>query len=297
MAPPAPNWVDEAFLWTISTLALLSIMATVPPPGAWPSVDFSLPSGFAPASAPRAKPLVSFSDPVPGYPVVSPFGLRQLPWEEHGRLHQGVDIAAPAGSPVLAVADGVVEREGVDAGYGRFIEVRHAAGLSTLYGHLQAFDPAAQEGAPVRQGQPIGRIGSTGSSTGAHLHLELHDQDGRPLDPQRFLGRAFASAADLPLKAAARFPRGVRVAFVSFIPPSKRELMEQRAEQAAAEDDAAIETAPPAPIEPSPTPVVPTPVSIQRPMALAAAAVAVPAPIQAGEPAPRVHMRIESPSN
>src|SRR5262245_3130659 len=71
-------------------------------------------------------------------------------------------------------------------------------------------------------------MGNTGSSTGAHLHFEVSDRKGHPLNPEMFVGQTFASAEALPLKAASRFPRRVRVAYVSFIPKAKRELMEER---------------------------------------------------------------------
>ncbi|RAK59043.1 M23 family peptidase [Phenylobacterium hankyongense] len=187
----------------------------------------------APApQAPVAPPpvLIAFQSPLPGYEVDSPFGLRQLPWEEHGRLHAGVDIAAPTGQPILAAADGVVVRTGQDPGYGRFVELKHAEGLTTLYGHLAAFDPLVAPGAALKAGSAVGRTGSTGTSTGAHLHFEIHDAKDRPLNPELFLGRSFATAEDLPLKAALRAPRRVRVAYVSNIPKSKRALMAAREE-------------------------------------------------------------------
>lgn len=174
------------------------------------------------------QPAFSFGAPVEGYPVISPFGLRKLPWEEAGRLHQGVDIAAPSGLPVTAVEDGVVIEAGRDGGYGRYVAVRHDDGLTSFYAHLGTIEAVA--GAAVRKGQPIGRIGSTGSSTGAHLHFEMRDEKGRPLNPVMFLGRDFAAAEDLPMREARRFPRYVRTAYVSFIPQAKRELMEAREE-------------------------------------------------------------------
>lgn len=184
----------------------------------------------APRPATPAEPpaLIAFQTPTPGYPVISPFGLRQLPWEEGGRLHAGVDIAAPAGQPVLVAADGVVVRAGVGGGYGRFVEVKHAAGLSTIYAHMGRLLPEITAGVAVKAGTPVGEIGSSGTSTGAHLHFEIRDQKDRPLNPELFLGRRFAEAADLPLRAAQRFPRAVRVAYVSNIPKAKREEMEAR---------------------------------------------------------------------
>jgi len=191
-----------------------------------------------PAVASGPAPLIAFQDPEPGYAVVSPFGLRQLPWEASGRLHAGIDIAAPAGLPVLAAADGTVTRMEVDAGYGRFVEVKHAAGLSTVYAHLGRFQPQIAVGMTVKAGASLGELGSTGSSTGAHLHFEVRDEQGRPLNPALFIGRSFAEAGDLPLRAAARIPRGVRVAYVSKIPKSKRDEMQAKLDEAAASDAA-----------------------------------------------------------
>ncbi len=161
-------------------------------------------------------PKFFFVSPLAGYAVNSPFGLRKMPWEEGGRLHQGVDIAAPAGSAVRATMGGVVLRAGVDGGYGRFIEVRHAGGLTSLYAHLGRVAPL-KAGTVVAPGQVVGYVGSSGRSTGSHLHFEIR-HDGKPLNPVVFLGRTFKTEADLPLKLAAQFPRRVRVAQVSSWP-------------------------------------------------------------------------------
>lgn len=282
------HWIDQAFLWTASSLTVLTIVAAIPAPGVWPDVG-DIRAAQAPAvrtapppvhALPQAPPpFIAFDAPVPDYPVISPFGLRQLPWEERGRLHAGVDIAAPSGTPVLAAADGVVARLGVDAGYGRFLEVRHKGGLISRYGHLSRFEPSAQPGSEVHRGQEIARIGSTGSSTGSHLHFEIRDGRDRALNPALFLGHAFPTQAQLPLKAAARWPRGVRVAYVSFIPAAKRELMAARDEEAAA--TAAAEAALKTPASPE-APAASTPVAI-RPIILGRAA------------AGRVHARIDIP--
>jgi hypothetical protein len=231
--PGLPGWIDQIFLWSATFLTVLVIATALTSASRWPGDRFRArtlqpaPHMAAPGRTPG--PAIGFSDPVPGYPVVSPFGLRQLPWEEAGRLHKGVDIAAPMGAPVLAAADGTVTRTGVDAGYGRFVEVAHAGGITSLYGHLSAF--RTRPGAAVKRGQAIGLIGSTGSSTGAHLHFEIHDPEGRALNPEMFLGRSFMRLADLPLRAAARLPRrAVRIAFVYFIPRAKAALMQAREE-------------------------------------------------------------------
>jgi hypothetical protein len=174
--------------------------------------------------------LIAFQDPVPGREIVSPFGLRQLPWEEGGRLHAGVDIAAPLGLPVLLAADGVVTRAGQSSTYGRFVEVKHAEGLTSLYAHMGAVTSGIAAGTALKAGAAVGRIGSSGTSTGPHLHFEIRDARDRPLNPSLFLGRRFAEADDLPLRAAQRVSRHVRVAYVSHIPASKRALMQARLE-------------------------------------------------------------------
>jgi len=172
------------------------------------------------------EPLLVMGEPVPGHGVNSPFGLRRMPWENHGRLHEGVDIAAPVGKPVLAAAEGFVMRSGNSSSYGRYVELVHAEGLTTLYAHLGRIDPKAMKaGAKIAAGQTIGKIGSSGTSTGPHVHFEIRKKD-KPLNPVAFMGREFASAEELPIKSAARYSKRVRVAEVSFIPETKRALME-----------------------------------------------------------------------
>lgn len=164
------------------------------------------------------RPEYSFASPLPGQEINSPFGLRKLPWEEGGRLHQGVDIAAPTGTPVRAMTLGLVVRSGVDGGYGRFVEVRHKGGLSSIYAHLGRTADGLARGSLLHPGDIVGYVGSTGRSTGAHLHFEIR-RDGRPLNPAAFIDRQFATHADLPLRSAARVPRKVRIAQVSDWPP------------------------------------------------------------------------------
>lgn len=174
---------------------------------------------------PPPPPVFECGVPVPGQTIDSPFGLRRLPWERHGRLHEGVDIAAPVGRPVLAVADGIVTKAGESPSYGRYVEVEHGSGLTTFYAHLGRIDRQARAGAFVERGHPVGRIGSSGTSTGPHVHFEIR-QDGKPLNPASFLGREFQTVGDLPLKAASYVSPHVRVAQVSSIPETKLALME-----------------------------------------------------------------------
>ena len=100
------------------------------------------------------------------------------------RAHQGVDYAAPAGTPVRAAGDGRVRFRGVKGGYGYLLELDHGGGIVTVYGHLSRFAPLARPGARVRQGQTIAYVGRSGLATGPHLHYEFR-LNGRYLDPQR----------------------------------------------------------------------------------------------------------------
>ncbi|MFQ3622677.1 MAG: peptidoglycan DD-metalloendopeptidase family protein [Acetobacteraceae bacterium] len=104
--------------------------------------------------------------------ISSGFGMRQHPILGYSRMHRGVDFAAPLGTPVYAAGDGTVEFAGWRGDHGRTVILRHAGGVRTLYAHLSA--ASVREGARVRQGQVIGRVGSTGLSTGPHLHYEVH---------------------------------------------------------------------------------------------------------------------------
>jgi len=167
-----------------------------------------------PIAAPAAAPSFDFQAPTPGYPINSPFGLRRLPWEPRGRMHEGVDIAAPKGLPVGATLAGVVVKAGLSSTYGRFVEVRHADGLTSLYGHLGSIGRGVRPGVALAAGQAVGLVGNTGRSTGEHLHFEIRSE-GKPLNPALFIGQSFASVDDLPLSDAARFSRRVRLAVVS----------------------------------------------------------------------------------
>jgi murein DD-endopeptidase MepM/ murein hydrolase activator NlpD len=114
----------------------------------------------------------------------SGFGLRRHPILGYVKMHTGVDWAAPSGTPIYAAGNGVVEKEGWESGYGKFILVRHHNGYETAYGHMSAYARGVHEGEHVRQGQVIGFVGSTGLSTGSHLHFEIRI-NGRFVDPMR----------------------------------------------------------------------------------------------------------------
>jgi len=114
----------------------------------------------------------------------SGFGLRRHPILGYTKMHTGVDWAAPSGTAIYASGNGVVEKAGLESGYGKYIRIRHNNGYETAYGHMTAFARGIEEGTRVRQGQVIGFVGSTGLSTGSHLHYEIL-VNGRFVDPMR----------------------------------------------------------------------------------------------------------------
>lgn len=123
-------------------------------------------------------------NPVPNGIFRSPFGMRRHPILGFLRMHTGVDWAAPRGTPIIAAGNGVVERAGWTNGYGNQTILRHANGYQTSYSHQNAIASGATPGARVRQGQVIGYVGSTGLSTGPHLHYEVI-VNGTKVDPMR----------------------------------------------------------------------------------------------------------------
>src|SRR5438477_1035460 len=116
--------------------------------------------------------------------ISSRFGGRFHPILKRWRTHEGTDYAAGYGTPVRATADGIVTEAGRNGGYGNLIEIRHANGIRTRYGHLSKFAKGLHVGQRVSQEQTIGYVGSTGLSTGPHLHYEFL-VNGRPTNPQR----------------------------------------------------------------------------------------------------------------
>jgi murein DD-endopeptidase MepM/ murein hydrolase activator NlpD len=213
--PPYSRVAFVALVGVIATVCALNASTALrafagePEPAPAPIIE---PAVIEPPPPPP--PAFVFDTPLPGQVVNSPFGLRQLPWEENGRLHEGVDIAAPAGSPIKAATDGVVVRSGTSGSYGRYVELAHKDGFRTMYAHLGAAARGVKPGMYAKRGQTIAYVGSSGRSTGAHLHFELR-RKGKPLNPSFFLGQTFAEADDLPLKAAGRVSRKVRMATVS----------------------------------------------------------------------------------
>jgi murein DD-endopeptidase MepM/ murein hydrolase activator NlpD len=114
----------------------------------------------------------------------SGFGARRHPILGYVKMHTGVDWATPYGTPIFASGNGVVETAGWEGGYGKYVKLKHNNGYETAYGHMSAFAKGLEPGKRVRQGQVIGFVGSTGASTGAHVHYEIL-VNGRFVDPMR----------------------------------------------------------------------------------------------------------------
>jgi murein DD-endopeptidase MepM/ murein hydrolase activator NlpD len=127
---------------------------------------------------PSMKPIVS----APA--INSGFGVRSDPFNRRAAMHAGVDMPGPIGTQIFATADGIVGRAGRVGGYGNLIELDHGRGVQTRYGHLSAI--LVQPGTRIKRGQLIGLMGSTGRSTGSHLHYEVRI-DGRAINPIPFL--------------------------------------------------------------------------------------------------------------
>jgi murein DD-endopeptidase MepM/ murein hydrolase activator NlpD len=114
----------------------------------------------------------------------SGFGFRRHPILGYSKMHTGVDWSAPYGTPIFASGNGTVDKVGWEGGYGKYVRVKHNNGYETAYGHMSAFARGIEPGKRVRQGQVIGFVGSTGLSTGAHVHYEIV-VNGRFVDPMR----------------------------------------------------------------------------------------------------------------
>ena len=137
--------------------------------------------------------------PVEGVSLTSGFGMRDHPILRRRARHNGVDLAAPRGTPVYATADGLVEMAQYYSSYGNYVQIEHGGAIETRYAHLSSYTVSA--GQNVRAGDLIGYIGSTGRSTGPHLHYEVR-VEGSPVNPIPYM------VADLHTDGDARAARG-----------------------------------------------------------------------------------------
>ncbi|MCW5752944.1 MAG: M23 family metallopeptidase, partial [Alphaproteobacteria bacterium] len=111
--------------------------------------------------------------PIDGARLTSGFGMRRHPILGYTAQHKGVDFAAAVGTPIMAAGDGTVEMAGWNGAYGKYVRIRHNSNYSTAYAHLSRFASDLRQGQRIRQGQTIGYVGTTGRSTGPHLHYEV----------------------------------------------------------------------------------------------------------------------------
>jgi murein DD-endopeptidase MepM/ murein hydrolase activator NlpD len=139
--------------------------------------------------------------PMDASKISSRFGMREHPILGYSALHAGVDFAAPPGTPILAAGAGKVAMAGPNAGYGLYVKLQHTSDVATAYGHMSRLGPGIKPGVAVRQGQVIGFVGSTGLSTGPHLHYEFL-RGGKQVNP---LAQKFAMRATVGGKDASRF--------------------------------------------------------------------------------------------
>jgi murein DD-endopeptidase MepM/ murein hydrolase activator NlpD len=116
--------------------------------------------------------------------MTSKFGYRLSPFTGRPMMHQGLDLAAPPGSPIVAPADGIVSFAGYDAGYGKLVSIDHGYGVVTRFGHTSQI--YVEVGQKVKMGDVIAAVGSTGRSTGPHVHYEVR-VNGVPVDPRNYL--------------------------------------------------------------------------------------------------------------
>jgi murein DD-endopeptidase MepM/ murein hydrolase activator NlpD len=139
---------------------------------------------FAAPALPAPNVAIPSRVPVDGYRLSSSFGMRNHPVTGGRRAHQGLDLAVKTGTPIRAAADGVVEKANWFGAYGLYVALDHGGSMETRYGHMSRLNVAP--GQRVRQGEIIGYVGSTGRSTGPHLHYEVRIA-GRAVDPTPYM--------------------------------------------------------------------------------------------------------------
>jgi len=122
--------------------------------------------------------------PINGARLSSAFGMRKHPIDGYNKMHKGTDFAAPMGTPIMASGDGIITRARWCGGGGNCIKIKHNSTYQTIYAHMQSFGPRIKEGLRVKQGRIIGYVGSTGNSTGPHLHYEVIE-NGKKINSQK----------------------------------------------------------------------------------------------------------------
>ncbi len=184
LAPPGYQALQDAHNGSVAPVngigsgVIVGAMGQRPEVAAVRSAQAALPDGSGPVD--------NLASPLPGTDriAVSGFGMRTHPVHGDVRMHQGVDLDAPEGSPIAAISDGIVTFAGERGSYGNLVIVDHGGGFETRYAHQQFL--SVQTGDLVTAGDILGAVGSTGTSTGPHLHLEVR-KDGIAVDPEPWL--------------------------------------------------------------------------------------------------------------
>ncbi len=158
----------------------------------WRSMDGNDGSSVGSMPAPVADISIPSRMPLDGAALTSDYGMRTHPVLGGRRRHNGVDLAAPTGTPIYATADGIVSRADRFSSYGLYVSIEHGASLQTRFAHMSRIAVAAGE--RVRKGDIIGYVGSTGRSTGPHLHYEVR-VDGKPVNPIPYMVESEAQQA------------------------------------------------------------------------------------------------------
>jgi murein DD-endopeptidase MepM/ murein hydrolase activator NlpD len=145
--------------------------------------------------------------PINGAQITSGFGMRVHPLMGYSKMHKGVDFGAATGTPIYAAGDGIVDEAGKKGGYGNYVRIKHNNNYSTAYAHASRIAKGVKPGASVRQGQVIAYVGSTGNSTGPHLHYEIL-ANGEQVNPS---GVKFRTGQTLAGKELASFKKNVKI--------------------------------------------------------------------------------------
>ncbi len=156
--------------------------------------------GFYTADGKSSKKLL-MRTPIDGARISSRYGMRRHPVLGYSKMHKGMDFAAARGTPIMAAGNGTVEYAARMGSYGNYVKIKHASGYKTAYAHMKGFANGIRKGARVRQGQIIGYVGTTGRSTGPHLHYEVL-QGSKQVNPQRL---NFATSQPLEASEKGRF--------------------------------------------------------------------------------------------
>ena len=155
---------------------------------------------------PQASVAIPSAQPVKGTALTSGYGVRSDPFRGRAAMHAGIDLAGPVGTPIYATADATVDRSQWANGYGNLIELNHGRGIQTRYGHLTR--SIVRAGQRVKRGDLIGYMGSTGRSTGSHLHYEVRI-DGKAVNPVPFMqSNDYLLAVQRRAAAATRVAQG-----------------------------------------------------------------------------------------